>query len=264
MKVGLFVPCYIDQLYPDVALATLEVLERRGLQVEFPPGQTCCGQPMANTGCTEAARPLAEHFLRHFAPYDYVVCPSGSCVSMVRHHYDEYFPGDTAFASLKARTFELCEFLTDVLKVDTWTGRFPYKVGLHQSCHGLRELHLGKPSELMNEAPNKVRQLLAGLEGLELVSLARPDECCGFGGTFAVAEEAVSCMMGQDRIADHNQAGTAVLTAADMSCLMHLEGILRRQGQTIAVMHVAQILAGRPVPQIVAGASALVQLRRAS
>ncbi len=249
LKVGLFVPCYVDQLYPDVGLATLEVLERLGVAAEFPAAQTCCGQPMANTGCTEAARPLAEAFLRIFAPYDYVVCPSGSCVSMVRHHYDDYFPDNPSFASLKARTFELCEFLVDVLKVPSIPGRFPHKVGMHQSCHGLRELHLGSPSELMDKStPNKAQQLLSALEGISFVSLERPDECCGFGGTFAVAEEAVSCMMGRDRLADHERNGTQVLTAGDMSCLMHLEGLLRRQGKPVAVMHVAQILAGRQVP----------------
>lgn len=165
---------------------------------------------------------------------------------MVRHHYEEYFHNNQAFTELKARTFELCEFLVDVLKVKTVPGRFQHNVGLHQSCHGLRELHLGPPTELMNRGtPNKVQQLLEGLEGIKFTSLKRPDECCGFGGTFAVAEEAVSCMMGQDRLADHAQGGTQVLTAADMSCLMHLEGLLRRQGKQVAVMHVAQILAGR-------------------
>ncbi|MDX2022454.1 MAG: (Fe-S)-binding protein [Deltaproteobacteria bacterium] len=246
MKVGLFIPCYVDQLYPDVAMATVEVLERFGVHADFPTAQTCCGQPMANSGCTGDTRPLAEAFLRIFSGYDYVVCPSGSCVSMVRHHYEEYFHNNPTFEALKARTFELCEFLVDVLKIKSVAGKFPHKVGLHQSCHGLRELHLGPPTELMNKGtPNKVKQLLAELDGIEFTSLQRPDECCGFGGTFAVAEEAVSCMMGQDRLADHQQAGTHVLTAADMSCLMHLEGLLRRQGKDVAVMHVAQILAGR-------------------
>ena len=249
LKVGLFIPCYVDQLYPDVGLATLDVLESLGVVADFPAAQTCCGQPMANTGCTEAARPLAEAFLRIFEPYDYVVCPSGSCVSMVRNHYEEYFCDDARFDRLKARTFELCEFLVDVLKVSSMPGSFPHKVGMHQSCHGLRELHLGSPSELMDKTtPNKAQQLLSALEGISFVPLQRPDECCGFGGTFAVAEEAVSCMMCHDRLADHEQAGTQVLTAGDMSCLMHLEGLLRRQGKQVAVMHVAQILAGRPVP----------------
>jgi L-lactate dehydrogenase complex protein LldE len=241
--VGLFIPCYIDQLFPQVGLATVEILERLGVAVDFPEAQTCCGQPMANTGCNEAARPLARKFFDVFKKYDHVVCPSGSCVAMVRHHYDEYLHGEPGFEELKHNTLELCEFIHDVLAVRQLEGRFPHRVGLHQSCHGLRELRLGSSSELVGESYNKVRALLAALEGIELTRLQRPDECCGFGGTFAVSEEAVSCMMGLDRIHDHEQAGSEILTAADMSCLMHLEGLIRRQRKPIRVMHVAEILA---------------------
>jgi L-lactate dehydrogenase complex protein LldE len=241
--VGLFIPCYIDQLYPGVGLATLDILGACGMEVVFPTGQTCCGQPMANTGCTEEARPLAERFLSLFRPFDYVVAPSGSCVAMVRVHYEEYLQGKPGFEDLKRKTFELCEFLTDVLQIKQIAGRFPWKVGLHQSCHGLRELRLGRSSEL-GGGTSKARQLLELLEGIQFITLRRPDECCGFGGTFAVNEEAVSCMMGQDRIADHEQGGAQVLTANDMSCLMHLEGLIRRAGKPIRVMHVAEILAG--------------------
>ncbi len=249
MKVALFIPCYIDQFYPRVGVATLEVLERLGIAVEFPSAQTCCGQPMANTGCTDLARPLALKFFDIFQDYQYVVCPSGSCVAMVRHHYDEYLEGTPGFDELKAKTFELCEFLTDVLKVETWRGSFPHRVGLHQSCHGLRELRMGSCSERVEPQFSKPKALLNMLEEIEFTTLERPDECCGFGGTFAVAEEAVSCMMGMDRIADHEQAGTEVLTAADMSCLMHLDGLIRREGKPIHVMHVAEILAGNEVPR---------------
>lgn len=245
--VGLFIPCYIDQLYPRVGMATVALLEEQGFQVEYPEGQTCCGQPMANTGCTEQARPLAERFLELFRDYEYVVAPSGSCVAMVRCHYDEYLAGRAGFEELKAKTFELCEFLVDVAKVQKIERRFPHRVGLHQSCHGLRELHLGRPSELMAPPFGKAQELLELMEGLELVTLARSDECCGFGGTFAVAEEAVSCMMGLDRIHDHETAGAEVLTANDMSCLMHLQGLIRRQKKLLRVMHIAEILAGDSV-----------------
>jgi len=248
MRVGLFIPCYIDQLFPDVGFATIEVLEKHGVEIEFARRQTCCGQPMANTGCRDDTRPLALKFLEIFRDYPYVVCPSGSCVSMVRHHYDEYLAGRPGFEELKRKTFELCEFLTDVLKVERIEGRFPYRVGLHNSCHGHRFLRLGQPSEIVAPPFNKVRQLLASLEGIQLTELSRPDECCGFGGTFAVNEEAVSTRMGLDRLADHEQAGTEVLTAADMSCLMHLDGLIRRDGKGIHVMHVAQIFAGRQPP----------------
>jgi L-lactate dehydrogenase complex protein LldE len=246
-RVGLFIPCYIDQLYPQVGLATLEILEQCGVAVEFPEAQTCCGQPMANTGCTAEARPLAEKFLRVFGGYDYVVAPSGSCVAMVRLHYEEYLHGRPGFDDLKRKTYELCEFLTDVVQVRGIMGSFPYRIGLHQSCHGLRELRLGRSSELVAPAYSKPRQLLELLDGITFAELSRPDECCGFGGTFAVNEEAVSCMMGQNRVADHEQAGAQVLTANDMSCLMHLDGLIRRAGKPLRVMHVAEILAGHAV-----------------
>ncbi len=243
--VGLFIPCYVDQLYPDVAFATAEVLERFGCTVEFPPEQTCCGQPMANTGCVEDARPLAEMFLRVFERFEYVVAPSGSCVAMVRAHYEEFFHGSEQYLKVRGRLFELTEFLVDVLKVAPITDKFPYRVGLHQSCHGLRELRLGSSSEVVGPKFSKAKELLENLEGIQLVDLQRADECCGFGGTFAVNEEAVSCMMGLDRIHDHEQAGAEVLTANDMSCLMHLQGLISRKKKPLKVMHIAQILAGR-------------------
>ena len=245
MQVGLFIPCYIDQLYPDVGMATVEVLQKQGIEVDFPCEQTCCGQPMANTGCMEDTRPLAVKFLTIFKDYEYVVCPSGSCVAMVRHHYDPYLHGMDGFEELKHKTFELCEFLTDVLKVEGMEGYFPHRVGLHNSCHGHRELRLGAASELMAPDFNKVRQLLRTMRGIQFSELNRPDECCGFGGTFAVNEEAVSSLMGMDRLRDHLQAGTEVITAADMSCLMHMQGLIRRNKLPLRVMHVAEIFAGR-------------------
>ncbi len=158
---------------------------------------------------------------------------------MVRNHFDRSLPGVDA---LRAKTRELCEFLHDVLQIRP-KGRFPHRVGLHQSCHGLRELRLGSGSERLVPPFDKVRALLEGIEGLQLVELARPDECCGFGGTFAVSEDAVSCAMGRDRIADHQRGGAEIIAGADMSCLMHLEGLLRRDGKPLRVMHVAELLA---------------------
>jgi L-lactate dehydrogenase complex protein LldE len=242
-SVGLFIPCYIEQLYPQVGLATLRVLERHGVRAEYPEEQTCCGQPMANSGCAAYARPLAERFLRLFGRYDHVVAPSGSCVSMVRNHYAELLVGRPGFDRLRRSTFELCEFLVDVRGLTRTDGRFPHKVGLHESCHGLRELRLASGSERRVPAFNKVRGLLEHLDGIELVQLGRPDECCGFGGTFAVSEEAVSCMMGLDRVADHEGAGAEVITATDMSCLMHLDGLIRRGRRPLRVMHIAEVLA---------------------
>jgi L-lactate dehydrogenase complex protein LldE len=241
MEVGLFVPCYVDQLYPRVGLATAALLQRYGAEVDFPEQQTCCGQPMANSGGIADARPLAEKFLEVFSRYRYVVAPSGSCVSMVRNHYEQYLAGRPGFDALKAKTFELCEFLHDVVKVKP-RGRFPHKVGLHQSCHGLRELRLASGSERRVAPFNKVRALLEGLDGIELVNLTRPDECCGFGGTFAIDEEAVSCAMGRDRVMDHERAGAEIMTATDVSCLMHLDGLIQRDRKPLRVLHVAELL----------------------
>ncbi len=241
--VGLFIPCYVEQLYPQVGLATLRLLERHGCRVEYPEQQTCCGQPMTNSGCNDEAKPLADKFLRLFAGYEYVVAPSGSCVSQVRNHYQQFLDGRPGFEHLRRATYELCEFLVDVLKLPRIEGSFPRKVGLHQSCHALRELRLGSGSERKVAPFNKVQLLLSELRGIQLVELARQDECCGFGGTFAVNEEAVSCMMGKDRIADHERAGAEVVTGVDMSCLMHLDGLIRRERRPLRVMHVAEVLA---------------------
>lgn len=245
MRVALFIPCYVDQVYPDVAWASLELLESLGCQVEIPEAPVCCGQPMANTGCWEQAKPLARSFLENYAQYDHVVCPSGSCTSMITNHYQDLVGDLPEYPAFRKRVWELCEFLTDVLKVSKLDVSFPYRVGLHESCHGLRELHLGAPSELMITRFSKARQLLSLVSDLELVELSRKDECCGFGGTFAVSEEAVSCMMGNDRIHDHLNAGAQVMTGGDMSCLMHMGGLIGRQKKNLPTMHIAQILTGR-------------------
>jgi L-lactate dehydrogenase complex protein LldE len=245
MRIGLFIPCYIDQLYPRVGAATLALLEHFApdATIEYPPDQTCCGQPMANAGCDDDARPVAEKFVRLFRPYDYIVGPSGSCVAMVRKHYHGIVRDETALHEIEHKIFELCEFLVDVLKVGPVVGRFPHRVGVHQSCHGLRELELGSSSERNIPPFSKLQSLLVNLEGISFAELERPDECCGFGGSFAVFEEAVSCMMGQDRIADHVRGRAEVMTAGDMSCLMHLDGLIRRQKVPLRVMHVAELLA---------------------
>lgn len=240
-KVGLFIPCYVDQFHPRVAVATLGILRRLGLDVEYPEEQTCCGQPMANAGCTAEAAPLAERFLRIFGDYDQVVAPSGSCVSMVRNHYRDLLGEREDLRKVASRTFELCEFLVDVLRVKRVEGEFPHKVGIHQSCHGLRELRLARSSELVAPAFDKVRTLVGQLQGISLVEVQR-DECCGFGGGFSVDQAAVSCSMGRDRLADHERAGAEVVTGTDMSCLMHLDGLIRREKRALRVMHVAELL----------------------
>ncbi|MBW8687432.1 (Fe-S)-binding protein [Chitinophaga rhizophila] len=241
MKVGLFIPCYIDQFYPQVGIATLSLLEKLGCEVVYPQGQTCCGQPMANSGFEHLTAGCNELFVDHFQGFDYIVAPSGSCVLHIKDHLHVDHK-EVAATHIRQRIYELSEFLTDVLKVENLPARFPHKVGIHQSCHGQRGLGLSQMSELVAAPFSKPQQLLQMVEGLELIDLKRTDECCGFGGTFCVFEEAVSVKMGKDRIADHVNNGAEYITGNDVSCLMHLEGILRRQHSHIKVLHIAEIL----------------------
>lgn len=244
MRVALFVPCYVDQFYPQVGMASLELLEKLGLAVDFPMGQTCCGQPMANAGFESKGIPAAKNFVKVFAPYDYVVAPSGSCVYHVRSHFD-VLPDSPDVRRVRANTYEICDFIQKFGFAEKLGATFPHKVGLHQSCHGLRGLRLGSCSEKNDTKFSIYEDLLQGVKGLKLQPLQRVDECCGFGGTFAVAEEAVSVRMGQDRIMDHLSAGVDVITGGDTSCLMHLEGLIRRQNSPIKVMHIIEILNSR-------------------
>jgi L-lactate dehydrogenase complex protein LldE len=243
MTVALFIPCYIDQFYPNVGIASLQLLEKLGCEVAFPPNQTCCGQPMANAGFEHLTKDCNQLFLQNFAGFEYIVCPSGSCALHIKDHLHVEGKDEQA-KQVRKRVYELTEFLTDVLQVEKLEARFPHRVGLHQSCHGQRGLHLSQMTELVAPAYSKPVQLLKMVEGLELAELNRKDECCGFGGTFCVTEEAVSVKMGKDRVADHLQQKVEFITGADMSCLMHLEGILRRGGQNVQVKHIAEILNG--------------------
>ncbi|GAB4034116.1 (Fe-S)-binding protein [Spirosoma gilvum] len=241
MTVGLFIPCYVNQFYPNAAIATLQLLQKLGVKVVYPPRQTCCGQPMANSGFEHLTQECNNLFLENFAEFDYIVAPSASCVLHVKDHL--YSSEDPAKAEqVRSKTYELVEFLTDVLKVDKLAARFPHKVGIHQSCHGLRGLHLAQMSELNAPAYSKPVRLLNMVDGLELVTLERPDECCGFGGTFCVAEEAVSVKMGKDRVSDHVRHGAEYITSVDLSCLMHMEGILQRNKSAVKAVHIAEIL----------------------
>jgi L-lactate dehydrogenase complex protein LldE len=243
MRVALFIPCFVDQLKPQVGLATLDVLEAIGVEVVFPEEQTCCGQAFLTAGELVGARELAERYVDVFEGYDRIVTPSGSCAATMRRHLPHLVTGSRAEESA-GRTRELCEFLIEQGAPDRLAGAFPHRVGLHSSCHALRELHLGNPSET-RDAPrtDPARVLLTGIHGLELVDLIRRDECCGFGGVFSVEEEAVSCRMGIDRLADHQNAGTQVLTSTDSSCLIHLEGLARRRSSGLRILHIAELLA---------------------
>ncbi|NRF71082.1 (Fe-S)-binding protein [Aquincola sp. S2] len=244
MKVGLFIPCYVDAFFPEVGIATLELLERLGCEVDYPLHQTCCGQPMANSGCEEDARGAEALFVRNFAAHDFIVTPSGSCAHHVRKHLTaiEQTP---EVARVRARTWELVEFLHDVLEVREFPwAAFPHKVGLHIGCATLRGLNEAQCSEIGSPQWNKPRALLESVRGIQLVAPQRPDECCGFGGSFSVFEEPVSGRMGHDKVADHRGAGADYIVSPDMSCLMHQKGCAERAGLPLQFRHIAQILNG--------------------
>lgn len=242
MEVALFIPCYIDQFYPDVAKATLELLEKLGCKVSYPMDQTCCGQPMANSGFERDTDGTTRQFIETFKDFDYIVAPSGSCVLHIKEHQPSLSDMDEVQKKVQSKVFELSEFLTDILKVGTIEGSFPHKIGFHSSCHGQRGLRLSSSSELNEEPFSKAKELFAGIKDLELVELTRKDECCGFGGTFAVSEEALSVQMGKDRLSDHLAHQVEIISGGDTSCLMHLQGIAERNNKPVKFMHLAEIL----------------------
>lgn len=233
MQIGLFVTCVNDLVYPHVGRAVVAILERLGHTVEFPADQTCCGQVHANTGYQDEAVPLVRGFARAFAGYQAVVAPSGSCVAMVRDGYPRLVPDDPAVARVAARTYELSELLVDVLGVTALGAAFPHRVTYHPTCHGLRALRLGDRPE----------RLLAQVRGIELVDLPDAEECCGFGGTFAVTNAEVSAAMLADKCAAASGTGAEYLAAADSSCLAHIGGGLTRRRAGVRAIHYAEILA---------------------
>lgn len=241
MTAGLFIPCYVNQFYPNAAKATLELLQKSGIDVVYPGRQTCCGQPMANAGFEHLSQGCNDLFIENFSAFDYIVAPSASCVMHIKDHLHSD-KNEKQAAAIRTKIYELVEFLTDVIKIEKLDAAFPHKVGLHHSCHGLRGLHLSQMSELNAPPFSKPQYLLNMVRGLQQISLDRLDECCGFGGSFCVAEEAVSVKMGKDRVTDHTKNGAEYITSSDLSCLMHLEGILHRNKSAIKVIHIAEIL----------------------
>jgi L-lactate dehydrogenase complex protein LldE len=235
-KVSLFVPCFVDQLQPQVAADTVKVLRRIGCQVSFPHDQTCCGQAGFNSGYWDEARPCAERFLRVFEDAPYIVCPSGSCCTMVRVFYTRLLaasPVHDQAVRIAQRTFELSEFLVKVAKVTDVGAVFPHSVTYHASCHGLRELQLR----------DEPLQLLRKVKGLKLLDMLRHDECCGFGGTFATKFESISVAMGVSKADNIAVTGAEYVTAIDPSCLMHVQGIMGKRGDKAKAIHLASILA---------------------
>jgi L-lactate dehydrogenase complex protein LldE len=249
MNVGLFIPCYIDAFFPEVGVATLQLLEKLGCSIAFPLEQTCCGQPMANSGCQEDSAATEAQFVDSFKEFDTIVGPSGSCVHHVREHLDAIEQSPTV-RQVRIRTRELIEFLHDDLKVESfpWAPAFPHKVGLHDSCTAVRGLGHCRPSELVS-APyfSKTRDLLGKVRGLDLIEIDRRDECCGFGGSFCVTDEAVSAKMGYDRVQDFHRHGAEYIASADMSCLMQMKGVIDRLRLPMKIIHIAQILNGGPL-----------------
>ena len=239
MKVGLFIPCYVDALYPHVGVATSKLLHYLGVDATYPHGQTCCGQPMANAGFEKMSRPLVEKFERTFKDFDYVVIPSVSCAAFVRFNY----PKILEHCKVSEKVYDVVEFLHDILKVKALPGKFPHVVSVHNSCHGVRELGLSSPSELPGPRFNKIIDLLHLVSGLPVNAPERPDECCGFGAMFAVAAPAVSKRMGEDKLAEHIATGAEYITGPDCSCLMHLQGVARKEHKNIKFKPVVEILA---------------------
>ncbi|WP_053698665.1 (Fe-S)-binding protein [Streptomyces sp. NRRL F-5755] len=244
MRVALFVTCINDTLHPDTGRAVITLLERLGVEVGFPEEQSCCGQPQFNTGYRHLTEPLVRRYERAFRDYDYVVTPSGSCAAMVRDNYPRIAERaaaegrggrDLAEAAARAvpKTYELTEFLVDVLKVTDVGAYYPHTVTYHPTCHGLRMLRLG----------DRPRRLLEHVKGLELRELPGAEECCGFGGTFAVKNPAVSAAMGADKVRAVRETGAEAVCTVDNSCLLHIGGMLRREGAAARPVHIAEILA---------------------
>jgi L-lactate dehydrogenase complex protein LldE len=246
-QVGLMIPCYIDLFYPEVGVATLELLEKLKVDVVYPFDQTCCGQPMANSGCFEEAQATEELFIKNFSGFDYIVTPSGSCTHHLRNKFTAA-PDSPERRNISGNVYDLVEFLHDILQVREFPwAKFKHKVALHTSCSGMRGLGMASMSERVHDPKfSKPKNLLERVPGIEFVEFERPDECCGFGGTFSVTEEAVAAKMGYDKLEFIGKSGADYIVSSDMSCLMHLQGCASRLGANVKVLHIAQVLNGGP------------------
>jgi L-lactate dehydrogenase complex protein LldE len=239
LRVSLFVTCIVDQLFPKVGMAMAQVLEQAGCQVDFPDGQTCCGQPAFNTGYRSEARQVARHFLRVFRDSEYIVVPSGSCTSMIVHHFHELFEKDKenlrAAESMAPRVWEFSRFLLEVAHVDDVGARLDDVVTFHDSCHALREFGI-------KDGP---RLLLSHVRGLQLREMDAAEECCGFGGTFSVKFPEVSGGMARAKIESIVRTGAHTVVGVDSSCLMQLQGVFSRERLPLRTLHLAEVLASR-------------------
>jgi L-lactate dehydrogenase complex protein LldE len=237
--VSLFIPCIIDDIYPEVGEAMVSLLRKLGMGLAYPADQTCCGQPAFNAGYRKEAVAAAKHFIKTFEREELIVCPSGSCVSMVRHHYAELFRDDPAWLerarSVGSRVFELSEYLVDVVGVEDLGASYQGKVTYHDSCHLLRGLGV-------REQP---RRLIRRVKGIEFVEMNDSDRCCGFGGSFSFKYADISSAILEDKVKNIVDSGADTVVGCDMGCLMNIEGMLSRKHPSIRTMHIAQLLASR-------------------
>ncbi len=236
MTVQIFIPCFVDQLYPQTAFNMVKVLEKAGCTVEYNTSQTCCGQPAFNAGFWDDAKEVCTKFIKDFSGTDYIVAPSASCVGFVRNYYSKLFDNSSfhnEVKDLQKRTFEFSEFLVNVLKVENVGATFHAKATYHDSCAGLRECRIKQ----------EPRKLLAKVSGLEIVEMNDVETCCGFGGTFAVKFDAISIGMADQKAINATNTGAECIISTDLSCLMHLDGYIRRKGLPLQTMHIADVLA---------------------
>ncbi len=244
MKVGYFVPCYIDSLAPNVARSTFELLKRLNVDVHFIEQAACCALPLTDMGYQKQACMLEKNLISILEGYDIVVIPSGICTEQIRNEFDavEQTP---EVIKIRESVYDIVEFLHDVIKVESlpWA-HFPHKVALHNGCHSLRYLHHARPTEIMEPNFSKTEDLLRLVDGLEVVYAKRKDECCGFGGTFSIWDKACSGQMGLDKINDYISQGAHYVTSADFSCLLHQQGVAKKNGIDIKAYYITEILNG--------------------
>ncbi len=250
MKVGFFVPCYIDALHPQAAISSYHLLKRfDNLDVEYIEGAVCCGMPMNDMGYSHKACPVQKNLVPLFAPYDAVVMPSGICAEEIRDHLNT-IPQTDQVKHIRTHVYDIVEFLHDVLKVKElpWKPSFPHRVALHNGCHSLRYLLQARPTELMIPNFSKPEDLLKMVDGLEVGYATRQSECCGFGGTFSIWDTSCSGQQGLDKVSDYARNGFKYVTSQDFSCLLHQEGVAKKNGLDIKFFYIAEILNGDAQP----------------
>ena len=236
MNIQLFIPCFVDQLFPDTAFNMIKVLKKTGCSISYNTKQTCCGQPAFNAGFWDEAKPVCSKFIKDFSGFEYIVAPSASCVGFVRNYYGKLFENSSLHhevADLGKRIFEFTEFIVQILKVENIGAKLKGKATYHDSCAGLRECKI----------KSEPRKLLSHVEGLELIEMNDVETCCGFGGTFAVKFEPISIGMADQKVGNALATGADYLISTDLSCLMHLDGYVKHNSYSLKTMHIADVLA---------------------